>query len=454
MLGQLDEWVEPTGSFEYGDAYAVGTEPPYDYYIYTRDGSDSGYWFNNGPISIVGPAGPKGDTVMGEKGERGSKIYTGTQSSGYFPTGPDILENDIFLSPDGACFQYLNGSWVFRFPLPVQNGQDGVSITKCEIVDGSLIIYYSNGTSQNVGYIQGTPGAPGQAGTSSGIINIIGSVPSVDVLENTYPAEEQEPNAAVLVGDGLGGTDLYVIIDGAWFNSGRFGGGSNVYSEGAFVADFNADIKVDKPTTASSDDRLIGQVASGNAWYPICSASKIQQYVIPIRAANGQLVVPITPTETTHAASKSYVDNTTSQVKNQAASNEWGISSAQVDTVLSGYHRIYFNNYHQNLYTKVKGLVDSGKTIIMPCKFGYSPDTGLDFAGDYIIKDGYFKLGATEWILTDSIDSDSPIVSGTLGGRTAQAYADGSKYINITQMYVSYMDAITTGTISIMVDPL
>lgn len=54
----------PEGTYEYGDAYMVGTEPPYDMYIYTRpDGKvhTEGYWFPVGKFPMPGPQGPKGD---------------------------------------------------------------------------------------------------------------------------------------------------------------------------------------------------------------------------------------------------------------------------------------------------------------------------------------------------------------------------------------------------------
>ena len=56
----------PAGTYEYGDAYEVGTEPPYDLYIYTRpDGKvhTEGYWFNTGKFPMPGPKGDKGDGV-------------------------------------------------------------------------------------------------------------------------------------------------------------------------------------------------------------------------------------------------------------------------------------------------------------------------------------------------------------------------------------------------------
>ena len=54
----------PEGTYEYGDAYEVGTEPPYDLYIYTRPDGEvhtEGYWFPVGKFPMPGPQGPKGD---------------------------------------------------------------------------------------------------------------------------------------------------------------------------------------------------------------------------------------------------------------------------------------------------------------------------------------------------------------------------------------------------------
>ena len=54
----------PEGTYEYGDAYEAGTEPPYDLYIYTRpDGKvhTEGYWFPVGKFPMPGPKGDKGD---------------------------------------------------------------------------------------------------------------------------------------------------------------------------------------------------------------------------------------------------------------------------------------------------------------------------------------------------------------------------------------------------------
>lgn len=77
---QLDGYV----GTEYGDAYAVGTEAPYDIYIWTRADANSGhptdYWFNIGPLAVVGPQGIQG--IQGPVGPAGrsTKWYYGTEA--------------------------------------------------------------------------------------------------------------------------------------------------------------------------------------------------------------------------------------------------------------------------------------------------------------------------------------------------------------------------------------
>ena len=71
---------------QYGDAYLVGTEAPYDYYIFTRpfeEGSDP-QWLNIGTFPQPGPQGPAGqDGEQGPQGPRGLPGAKGDQG----PTG-------------------------------------------------------------------------------------------------------------------------------------------------------------------------------------------------------------------------------------------------------------------------------------------------------------------------------------------------------------------------------
>lgn len=66
VIGAIDALPIPAGDYEYGDAYMVGTETPYNMYIYTRpDGKvhTEGYWFPVGKFPAPGPQGPKGDGI-------------------------------------------------------------------------------------------------------------------------------------------------------------------------------------------------------------------------------------------------------------------------------------------------------------------------------------------------------------------------------------------------------
>lgn len=318
VLGQLDEWVEPTGSFEFGDAYAVGTEPPYDYYIYTRRGENEGYWFNNGPISIVGPAGPAGESIVGPRGEPGSQIYFGSN----FPTG-DIKLNDVYINTSYDIFTYDGTEWIIKGNIKGTPGTNGISISSARIQDGKLMLGFTNGGIINVGQVVGADGQPGKDGSSL-ITDIIGTVESEEELATTFPVEEQKVNAGVLVK--IAGYEneynLYIIIDDVWTNTGRYGGGSSVYVNGEYEQIFNADSKVDKPTSSSDNDRLIGQTADGDAWYPIASATTMSQDVIPVRGINGHLLVPMGPTtgdDTTyqdnHAVSYGWTNSNFNKIK-------------------------------------------------------------------------------------------------------------------------------------------
>jgi hypothetical protein len=112
VIGQVDsadDLPDPsTFKGDYGDAYAVGVSDPYSFYIWTRADLDAGhpndYWFDIGPLAIVGPVGPVGE--RGERGERGpvgTQIYSFTQ----LPTLPNPLfkEGDLVVNGDGYIYK-------------------------------------------------------------------------------------------------------------------------------------------------------------------------------------------------------------------------------------------------------------------------------------------------------------------------------------------------------------
>lgn len=92
-LPTVEEYQAAHEDWEYGDAYAVGTEAPYDLYILTRenDSVEEDHWFDIGEFpapgpqgeqGIQGPQGPQGLTgPQGPQGPKGDKGDTGGVSS-------------------------------------------------------------------------------------------------------------------------------------------------------------------------------------------------------------------------------------------------------------------------------------------------------------------------------------------------------------------------------------
>lgn len=108
VIGAIDALPIPAGTYEYGDAYMVGTETPYDMYIYTRpDGKvhTEGYWFPIGKFPMPGPQGPKGDGL-----EQITKWTNGTVSNVTYDTtdGAKVKQTtkiDYTDSTDGSAKQ-------------------------------------------------------------------------------------------------------------------------------------------------------------------------------------------------------------------------------------------------------------------------------------------------------------------------------------------------------------
>ena len=66
VVGHVDTEAEiPESTYEYGDAYMIGTEAPYTMFVWTRAdlSHSSDYWFNVGKFPQQGPKGDKGDTT-------------------------------------------------------------------------------------------------------------------------------------------------------------------------------------------------------------------------------------------------------------------------------------------------------------------------------------------------------------------------------------------------------
>lgn len=192
---------------EYGDAYLVGAEPPFDMYVFTQPsvGETNNKWLNLGPFPAQGPQG-----VEGPEGPQGPQ---GDASNWRFGTvNPSILDTDKM--HDG----YLNTTtgMVYEF-----DGERWIAIGS---IRGPQGVQGPKGDTGAQG-IQGAKGDTGAQGPAGIIIEVIG------VVDNTgsLPAADTVPrNAGYIVDDGVT-ADLYIVVsdendDLYWYDAGAFTG--------------------------------------------------------------------------------------------------------------------------------------------------------------------------------------------------------------------------------------
>lgn len=286
IIGQVSTWVEPSGDFNYGDAYAVGTEPPYSIYIYTREDVDSGhdtpYWFNIGPIAITGPQGPQGDKGdKGDKGDRGERGQTGPQGL----TGPQ--------------------------------GQTGP---------------------QGPAGPQGLQGAPGANGTPGDAVVIVGKLDSASQLPDPDTVAR---NSAYIITDEGTGSYIYFITGttNLLWDHVPFENATTVISGGVHQEIWDADTKVNKRTETSGPLRLYSYNPGTQQDGAIVIADNknfMEGGFMPIYLNNNAtagddgpwnkqrgFLITQTPLKKYHAATKEYVDSSIVKPSFSTAEPNW-----------------------------------------------------------------------------------------------------------------------------------
>lgn len=219
-----------------GNAYAVGTETPYDLYIITRpfENQEELQWFGIGQFPVPGPQGEQGiQGVQGDTGPRGSKWYVSAAQ----PTG-DVKSGDVWLNPGTGLVKYLIGTnWTTQGSIM---GPQGVQGEKGE-----------TGATGNTG----PQGPKGDKGDTGGIINLVGRVdnaaglPSVDAVGY---------NDAYAVGTTIP-YDIYTIItepSRQWLNIGSLN--PNIVQESGQSP---SSVMSQKATTDYVDDSVTGLAA-------------------------------------------------------------------------------------------------------------------------------------------------------------------------------------------------
>lgn len=211
----VDDYKEDNPDWAYGDAYAIGTEAPYELYVLTRaNGSHpNDYWFNIGEFPAPGPEGPEGP-----QGEQGVQGQTG-------PSGQDGITPVIIMqSPsvttlpagsDATATVTVGGTIAqptYKFDFGIPRGQDGASVTS--IPWGSITGSLANQTDL-VSALQGKANA-------SALASYATQVYANNVASNaTYQAVQAITNSAVSFASAVSFDDAVV------FNSYIYKGQSN-----------------------------------------------------------------------------------------------------------------------------------------------------------------------------------------------------------------------------------
>ena len=271
VLGRVDtkeELPEDEGE-NWGYGYLVGTEAPYDVYVWTRPnlnvGEPNAYWLDIGKISIVGPVGPRGET--GSQGERGFGITSIVQNPNYTLT---ITYGDDLQYTTGN----IRGAVGATGPRGIQ-GEPGIGL-------------------------RGPQGVPGPVST----LDIRGTLSNAGELPTASTAK---PGQAYLVGE-IDAYDFYVLVGTApenyeWVDMGLAGGGTIITVGGSAVGSFDADTK---RTISTTPNQVYCTGGSGNqitnGWTVNPQAGAFPRY------SSDKNLRTSTPVENTDAANKEYVD--------------------------------------------------------------------------------------------------------------------------------------------------
>ena len=253
----------------YGDAYAVGDEAPYDYYVFTRpfEGEEYPQWFDIGTFPLAGPEGPEGPA--GETGETGPRGVGWLSGNGNPSTS--------LITASGELYFDLQTGYIY------ESSTNPTAWTRVGIITGPTGPQGERGPTGLTG-ATGATGPAGPEGPAGKTISIAGQVANISLLPT--PSSLTDFHTGYLVGANYP-YDLYIITgddsdNTTWqrFNCGPFTSG------GEYTKIF------DKTNTYVSQ-----YTASDEA-----TASTLM-----VRDSNGRAKV-VDPSASSDIATKNYVD--------------------------------------------------------------------------------------------------------------------------------------------------
>ena len=299
IIGQVTDAAAledvPTEGLEFGDTYAIGEEPPYDFYIWTRTSlsGENGYWFNFGNISIAGPQGPQGEQgIQGLNGES-TQWVTVLQN---LPNANAYVDGDMLLrASDGAvykCVKKADGTkqWTYIMSIMGPQGPQGIQGPKGDKGE------------------PGEQGPKGDTGDPGGFIKVSGILTNVNQLPN--PQQLQDLEVAYLVGASQP-YELYMQVGenyntAQWVNMGALNAATYVSVNGNFQNTWDADTKLDKRTDLTAYPQLYAKYSAGaQGMYNL--TDNITNSAVVQRTTNGDVLVNNTPISPYGAVNKNYV---------------------------------------------------------------------------------------------------------------------------------------------------
>lgn len=137
VVGHIDALPIPVGEYDYGDAYMVGTETPYDMYIYTRadDVHKTPYWFDIGKFPAPGAQGPAGPSLVDVES-----------------MNIDGVNSVIYDTDDGAVIDYGSTKMTYVDPNTHETKNDNIDLVeiKLPIKPGKYISMDADSSNMNL----------------------------------------------------------------------------------------------------------------------------------------------------------------------------------------------------------------------------------------------------------------------------------------------------------------
>lgn len=383
-VAELPDPAEYEG--EYGDTFAVGNEPPYNFYVFTRPFSEEigPTWFCLGIVQLQGEKGDKGD--QGEQGPQGEATeWTSGNYNTVIAPNPASYGNvgDYFLDTSNTG----NRGYIFKKVSETAWGNTFMNIMGPQGPTGLQGVQGPQGP-------QGVQGPKGDTGDVGGFINIRAVIASTDLLPD--PAVLNDPTAAYLV---TADKKLYIQVGETketrtWYDAGLLNVATYVTVDGQFQNTWDADSKADVTAldsylplsggTITGELNVTGDVSlSGNSKLQATSVhinkldfSKYDDYIINLAqgAYYYRFNLPTNnPNQTVTLATENYVDNHVSGTV--GTSGNW--TSLTIGDITHNLADVSTNNDEDGFLESVS--VNSETAMVRPIVFSETePETPIE----------------------------------------------------------------------------